>query len=130
MKKATKIFEKHWVKATSKPLDETTKKHMKYCIDAINEALTLDIMGNINDKEETKALSQVAVSGALLCYTKDTIENEKTLIRDSKNGLKYLIFDNDTISYARVGINMGEYETIHFDGTNGKLILESWCNDH
>ena len=86
--------------------------------------------GNDCDKGDTKALSQIDVSGALLCYVKDTIESEKTLIRDSKHGLKYLVFDNDTISYARVGVNIGEYETIHFDGTNGKLILESWCNDH
>jgi uncharacterized membrane protein YvbJ len=85
---------------------------------------------NISKEDKDKALSQIAVSGALLCYVKDTIESEKTLIRDSKNGLKYLIFDNDTISYARVGINIGEYETVHFDGTNGKLILELWGNDH
>jgi|LauGreDrversion4_2_1035121.scaffolds.fasta_scaffold10335_16 hypothetical protein len=85
---------------------------------------------NSSEKHKDKALSQDAVSGALLCYVKDTIENEKTLIRESKNGLKYLIFDNDSISYARVGINIGEYETIHFDGTNGKIILDSWCNDH
>lgn len=42
MKKATEIFEKHWTKATGKPLDETTKHHMKYAIEAINEALFLN----------------------------------------------------------------------------------------
>lgn len=41
MEKATEIFEKHWTKATGKPLDETTKHHMKYAIEAINEALLL-----------------------------------------------------------------------------------------
>ena len=41
MEKATEIFEKHWNKATGKPLDETTKHHMKYAIEAINEALLL-----------------------------------------------------------------------------------------
>lgn len=41
MKKATEIFEKHWAKATGKPLDETIKQHMKYAIEAINEALLL-----------------------------------------------------------------------------------------
>jgi hypothetical protein len=42
MKKAREIFEKHWTKATGKPLDETTEYHMKYAIEAINEALLLD----------------------------------------------------------------------------------------
>jgi hypothetical protein len=41
MEKATEIFEKHWVKSTGKPLDEITKHHMKYAIEAINEALLL-----------------------------------------------------------------------------------------
>lgn len=41
MDKATKIFEKHWVKATGKPLDEATKAHMSYAIEAIDEALHL-----------------------------------------------------------------------------------------
>ena len=39
MKEAEAIFEKHWKKATGKELDETTKQHMQYAIDAINEAL-------------------------------------------------------------------------------------------
>lgn len=43
MEQATKIFEKHWVKATGKPLDEATKHHMKYAIEAINEALGLSL---------------------------------------------------------------------------------------
>lgn len=51
IEKATKIFEKHWTKATGNPLDETTKHHMKYAIEAINEALFL---GDISDsKTET-----------------------------------------------------------------------------
>lgn len=41
MEKATKLFEKHWIKATGKPLDETTKHHMKYAIEAIDEALNI-----------------------------------------------------------------------------------------
>lgn len=41
MKQATEIFEKHWTKRTGKPLDEATKQHMAYCIEAINEALLL-----------------------------------------------------------------------------------------
>lgn len=41
MEKATEIFEKHWTKATGKPLDKATKHHMKYAIEAINEALLL-----------------------------------------------------------------------------------------
>ena len=34
---ATEIFEKHWTKSTGKPLDETTKAHMKYFLDAMEE---------------------------------------------------------------------------------------------
>lgn len=41
MDKATKIFKKHWIKATGKELDGMTKYHMQYAIDAINEALEL-----------------------------------------------------------------------------------------
>ncbi len=37
--KALTLFEKHWKNATGKDLDETTKHHMQYCIDAIEEAL-------------------------------------------------------------------------------------------
>lgn len=42
MDKATQIFEKHWKKATGKPLDEATKSIMQYAIDAVNEALGID----------------------------------------------------------------------------------------
>jgi hypothetical protein len=45
MSKATELFEKHWKKATNKPLDESTKKHMQYAIDAISEALNQDVSG-------------------------------------------------------------------------------------
>lgn len=41
MTQATEIFEKHWLKTTGKPLDEATKQHMNYVLDAINEALML-----------------------------------------------------------------------------------------
>lgn len=47
MKEATDIFKKHWVKATGKPLDEATKSHMKYAIEAVDEALNKK---PINDK--------------------------------------------------------------------------------
>lgn len=33
-----KLFEKHWILATGKPLDDMTKYRMQYCIDAIKEA--------------------------------------------------------------------------------------------
>lgn len=39
--KAEQILEKHWKLRTGKELDDMTKQHMSYCIDAINEALTL-----------------------------------------------------------------------------------------
>lgn len=49
MEKATEIFEKHWTKATGKKLDETTKHHMKYAIEAINEAL---LLGAVSGRSE------------------------------------------------------------------------------
>jgi len=54
MEKATEIFEKHWIKATGKPLDETTKHHMKYAIEAINEALRL---GAVSGKYKPKKVN-------------------------------------------------------------------------
>lgn len=36
---AKELFEKHWTKATGKPIDEMTIQHMSYAIDAIDEAL-------------------------------------------------------------------------------------------
>lgn len=69
------------------------------------------------------------MSNKLECYFKITQENEKTLIRESINGKKYLIFDKDSISYARVGHKIGEYETIEYDGSNGDLILMEWIKD-
>ncbi len=43
---AIAIFEKHWIIATKKPLDEATKHHMKYAIEAVNEALDLKESAN------------------------------------------------------------------------------------
>ena len=40
--KAKEIFEKHWIKATGKALDENTKHYMNYAIEAVYEALLLD----------------------------------------------------------------------------------------
>lgn len=42
--KAELILEKHWTKATKTALDPATKKHLKYCIDAIEEALQLALI--------------------------------------------------------------------------------------
>lgn len=39
LQKATEIFAKHWAKRTDLPLDEVTKHHMKYCIEAIQEGI-------------------------------------------------------------------------------------------
>lgn len=88
----------------------------------------------INDKDNELTAQRIcdlfiAVSGSLNCWVKDTVENEKILVRECENGLKYLIFDDESISYGRVGKKIGEYETIHFDGTNGKSILEAFSND-
>ena len=80
-------------------------------------------------ENDLKELFDVNSDGPILCQLKDTSEDEKVLIRESINGLKYLIFDNDSISFARTGNEIGVYETIHFDGSNGKMILESWVND-
>ena len=52
---AEQIFEKHWVKSTGKSLDETTKNHMQYAIDAINEALKKD---TDNIKKALSAINQ------------------------------------------------------------------------
>ena len=38
MRKAEDIFEKHWTLATGKSIDDTTLSHMKYCVNAIEEA--------------------------------------------------------------------------------------------
>jgi hypothetical protein len=67
--------------------------------------------------------------GLLRCWLKDSADGEKILVRESKNGFKYLIFDNETVSYCRVGKNVGEYNTVCYDGKNGKSILEAWGND-
>ena len=87
-----------------------TPENIQAIVELVNEA-------------QNQALPQAAVSGSLLCWLKDSAEDEKVLVRESKNGLKYLIFDNETISYGRVGENIGEYDVIHFNGTNGKSIL-------
>lgn len=43
MKEAEEIFEKHWIKRTGKPLDATTKEHMRYAIEAIEEGLNTEL---------------------------------------------------------------------------------------
>lgn len=64
MEKATEIFEKHWFKATGKPLDETTKSHMKYAIEAIDEALKI---GNKKLKEVRLAAADYIKSEGCSC---------------------------------------------------------------
>ena len=59
MKTATEIFEKHWTKTTGKPLDETTKQHMKYAIEAIHEALNLGGVSGDLPTASQKLLSAV-----------------------------------------------------------------------
>jgi len=81
-------------------------------------------------EQQVKKLTMPDVKGSLNCWVKDTVENEKILVRESENGLKYLIFDDDSISYARIGNKIGEHETIHFNETNGKTILEAFTNDN
>jgi len=49
MDKATEIFEKHWLKATGRPLDGIERYHMQYAIDAVQEALQMDLT-QIEDK--------------------------------------------------------------------------------
>ncbi len=58
MKQATEIFEKHWVKATGKPLDETTKQHMKYDIEAVDEALKKDDILSNNHRPKYPTLTR------------------------------------------------------------------------
>ena len=75
MEKATKIFEKHWTKATGKTLDETTKHHMKYAIEAINEAL---LLGNISETNDQLKLSDFKIGFE---YEEYQIDSKKYLNR-------------------------------------------------
>lgn len=69
MEKATEIFEKHWFKATGKPIDETTKHHMKYAIEAINEALLLGTVIKPDcDCERSKDIYMVEVYKCGKCH--------------------------------------------------------------
>lgn len=60
--KATEILAKHWTKATGKPLDDTTKHHLQYAIDAINEALlfskSIFDVNNLTKEEAIKAMRE------------------------------------------------------------------------
>lgn len=67
MEKATRILEKHWTKATGKPLDETTKHHMKYAIEAINEALLLGAVSGSSAINRCNECSKELESGTVFC---------------------------------------------------------------
>jgi hypothetical protein len=76
MEEAKKIFEKHWLKATGKPLDEATLNHMSYCIDAINEALlsrkwvlASERLPEIDESEGFRFTGKI--SKDVLCYSKE-----------------------------------------------------------
>lgn len=58
MNKATEIFEKHWFNTTSKPLDETTKHHMQYAIEAVHEALVLGGLESCNKEQALEYMRQ------------------------------------------------------------------------
>lgn len=54
MTQAEEIFKKHWKLKTGKELDEVTRHNMQYCIDAINEALTLK-----NKEQQAEAIREI-----------------------------------------------------------------------
>ena len=92
MNQAEVIFEKHWVKATGKPLDEATKHHMQYAIEAVNEALVgkFELPMDTSDKytqEEWRFSEQWNV---VTTSKKGRIEGSKSIcdIKDKSNPLE------------------------------------------
>ena len=73
-------------------------------------------------------LSDVSVS-LRTCHFKQNDDGELSLVRESKSGLKYLIFDDDGIYFAHVKNEAGKYELVAFDRTNAKEIVERWSNE-
>lgn len=82
---AEEILAKHWTKATSKPLDEATKNHLNYAIEAVAEGLLA------NDKEvmlwETTMMKLIGEDGL-----GSVIAKIKQLKKDSEE-LKYLKYN-------------------------------------
>ena len=73
-------------------------------------------------------LSDVIVS-LRTCHFKSNEDGELSLVRESKSGLKYLIFADDGISFAHVKNEAGKFELIAFDGANAKELVERWSNE-
>lgn len=66
------------------------------------------------------------MSNILECYGSTAMDGEKLLTRQTDKGIKHLIFDNEMICYGFIGKTPGDYESIFYDGTNGKLIMEKF----
>lgn len=76
MDKAIEIFEKYWIKATGKPLDETIKHHMRYCIAAMQEYADQET-GEKDREIERLRLIIKNFNYALLGFVKIYISSEK-----------------------------------------------------
>lgn len=50
MTKSEELFAKHWTEATNKPCDSQTMHHMRYAINAIDEALNIGDVEKITTK--------------------------------------------------------------------------------
>lgn len=87
-----------------------------------------------NENEETTSsnnttpLSDFIGSPLTCCFIKSNDDGELSLVRESKSGLKYLIFADDGISFAHVKNEVGKFELIDFHGANAKELLERWSN--
>lgn len=99
----------------------------------IEENIDKILLENFSEGDYSAARQQIidlfASKDNIHCTFKKSVEDENILVRSTVNGLKYLIFDNECISYARVGNKIGEYETIHFDGSNGNSLIENWTDE-
>ena len=74
--------------------------------------------------EEKTGVEQISLNITI----KHTVENEITLVHKDKDGLHYLVFDNELISYGHVGNKIGEYSSLHFNGENGLEIINCFLN--
>lgn len=79
---AEKIFAKHWKKATGKPLDETTKVHMQYAIDAVEEALKYELPIMLRPEPTNKPEAPMTWENCLEKVSRELFEVSYSTARD------------------------------------------------
>lgn len=111
--KAEEIFARHWRLKTGKELDEATKSHLQYAVDAVNEALVCRVDEVFPDKD------------LMLEQTKNPIINQV----DSLMAKGYIMGFADCYDWIKKVIKLKEYQDVQSNRGSTCLCLHEIENN-